>query len=55
VDQFYPLYPAVNDQKRMAAIRVEARLRRGSPQTTGPSREKAETPAPLSKDMRILE
>lgn len=55
VDQHYPLYPEINDEKRMAAIRVEARLRRGSPQTASPSREKAETPAPLSKDMRILE
>ncbi|MBK1633905.1 hypothetical protein CKO31_24865 [Thiohalocapsa halophila] len=55
VDRHYPLYPEINDEKRMAAIRVEARLRRGSPQTSGPSREKAATPAPLSKDMRILE
>jgi hypothetical protein len=55
VDQYYPLYPEVNDARRMAAIRVEARLRRGSPQTKGPSRKKDTTPAPLSKDMRILE
>ena len=55
VDQHYPLYPEINDDKRMAAIRVEARLRRGSPQTAGPRGPKKTTPAPLSKDMRILE
>lgn len=55
VDRYYPLYPEVNDERRMAAIRVEARLRRGSPQTTGPDRKQATTPAPLRKDLRILE
>jgi hypothetical protein len=55
VDQHYPLYPEVNDEKRMAAIRVEARLRRGSPQTTEPRPTRQSGPTPLSKDMRILE
>jgi hypothetical protein len=55
VDQYYPLYPEVNDEKRMAAIRVEARLRRGTPEGTGPKPKKATANAPLSKDMRILE
>ena len=55
VDQYYPLYPAVDNAALMAAIRVEARLRRGSPQTTGPRAEKKPANAPLSKDLRILE
>ncbi|WP_295888933.1 hypothetical protein [uncultured Thiohalocapsa sp.] len=55
VDQYFPLYPAVNDVKRMAAIRVEARLRRGSPERAEPSPTKKQAPTPLSKDMRILE
>jgi hypothetical protein len=55
VDQYYPLYPEINNEKRMAAIRVEARLRRGTPQSiqTGPKQKPAN--APLSKDLRILE
>jgi hypothetical protein len=55
VDQYYPLYPEVVDEKRMAAIRVEALLRRGAPpsKATGPKKKTAD--APLSKDMRILE
>jgi hypothetical protein len=56
VDQYYPLYPEINDPQRMSAIRVEARLRRGMPQAARPKgKEKPSTPAPLSKDMRILE
>ena len=55
VDELFPLYPEVNDESRMAALRVEARLRRGTPQGTEPSRKKAQTNAPLSKEMRILE
>lgn len=31
VEQFYPLYPEIADEELMAAIRVEARLRRASP------------------------
>jgi hypothetical protein len=55
VDELFPLYPEVNDESRMAALRVEARLRRRMPQGTEPSRKKAQTNAPLSKEMRILE
>jgi hypothetical protein len=55
VDQFYPLYPEVLDDKRMAAIRIEAMLRRGSPQSAEPGPKKRPANAPLSKDMRILE
>jgi hypothetical protein len=56
VDQYYPLYPEVHDQRRMSAILVEARLRRGTPQQPAVQRqEKDSGPAPLSKDMRILE
>lgn len=55
VDQYYPLYPEINNEKRMAAIRVEARLRRGTPQSTGPRNKEKPANAPLSKDMRILE
>ena len=44
-----------DDESRMAALRVEARLRRGMPQGTEPSRKKTQTNAPLSKEMRILE
>jgi len=55
VDQYYPLYPDVHNEALMAAIRVEARLRRGSPQTAEPRSEKAPANAPLSKEMRILE
>jgi hypothetical protein len=56
VDGYYPLYPEVNDPQRMSAIRVEARLRRGMPQAAKPKgKDKPTTPAPLSKDMRILE
>jgi len=56
VDEFFPLYPEVNDESRMSALRVEARLRRGSPQqpkTT--AKETKSGPTPLSKDLRILE
>ncbi|NBC15463.1 MAG: hypothetical protein GVY09_19395 [Gammaproteobacteria bacterium] len=55
VDGHYPLYPEINDEKRMAAMRVEARLRRGSPQRSESSPTEKQAPAPLSKDMRILE
>ena len=56
VDQYFPLYPEVNDQQRMSAIRVEARLRRETPQTPkADSRDVKTTDTPFSKDMRILE
>ena len=55
-EQYFPLYPEVNDQHRMSAIRVEARLRRDMPQTPkAESSEVATTNTPFSKDMRILE
>ncbi len=56
VDEYFPLYPEVNDQHRMSAIRVEARLRRDTPQATK-TKDKETTSAvtPFSKDMRILE
>ena len=56
VEEYYPLYPDVHDPNLMAAIRVEARLRRNSPQQSQPMR-KENKPAvrPLSKDMRIFE
>lgn len=56
VDQYYPLYPEVNDLHRMSAILVEARLRRGTPQEPRVDRKVINSgPAPLSKDLRILE
>ena len=56
VDQYFPLYPEVNDQQRMSAIRVEARLRRQMPQAPKVEEKEAITAAtPFSKDMRILE
>jgi len=55
VDQYFPLYPEVLDEKRMAAIRVEALLRRGTPPSSAPSTQKKPVNAPLSKEMRILE
>jgi len=56
VDQYFPLYPEVNDQHRMSAIRVEARLRRDTPQVTKvESKQKTSPDTAFSKDMRILE
>jgi len=56
VHQYFPLYPEVNNQQRMAAIRVEARLRRDTPQSPkADSSEVKSTNTPFSKDMRILE
>jgi len=56
VEQYYPMYPEVNDQRLMEAILVEARLRRAAPQAPGSSKKKESTTiAPLSKDMRIIE
>lgn len=56
VDEYHRLYPEVNDQKRMSAMRVEAQLRRTAPQVS--SVKKQDKPAAesgLSKDMRIFE
>lgn len=56
VDQYYPLYHEVNDRYRLSAILVEARLRRGTPQEPKVNRKASDSgPAPLSKDLRILE
>jgi len=56
VEQYFPLYPEVYDEDLMSAIRVEARLRRASPQVSQISKkEKTPTVTPLSKDMRIFE
>jgi len=56
VDQYFPLYPEVVDQRRMSAMRVEARLRRDMPQdTTVKTKQKISVNTPFSKDMRILE
>ena len=56
VEQYYPMYPEVNDRCLMEAILVEARIRRAVPQVPGSSKkEKSTTIAPLSKDMRIIE
>jgi len=56
VEEYFPLYPEVNDQRLMTAIRVEARLRRASPQVVETTKkDKPSGPMPLSKDMRIIE
>lgn len=56
VDEYYPLYPEINDQQRMSAIRVEARLRRNMPQTPNRTdQEKTSDVKRMSKDMRIFE
>lgn len=56
VDQYYPLYPEVNDQQRMTAIRVEARLRQSTPhESRAKETEHASAPQRMSKDMRIFE
>ena len=56
VNQYFPLYPEVNNEQRMSAIRVEARLRRHAPQTPKADSSKVTTTdTPFSKDMRILE
>lgn len=56
VDDYFALYPEVNDEHLMAAIRVEARLRRHTPQQPRTKeRDKSTVPTEFSKDMRILE
>lgn len=56
VEDYFALYPQIIDEQRMAAIRVEARLRRGTPQVTAPAKEKKKSgPTPLDKSMRIIE
>jgi len=56
VDRYYPLYPEVNDMQLMNTIRVEARLRRATPQTPDKTKkEKDTTVKELDKSMRIIE
>jgi hypothetical protein len=56
VEGYFPLYPEVNDEHLMSAIRVEARLRRHTPkQPKAKEAEKSEGRKEFSKDMRILE
>ncbi|MEJ2317263.1 MAG: hypothetical protein P8Y83_09985 [Gammaproteobacteria bacterium] len=56
VDDYFALYPEVNDEQRMSAIRVEARLRRHLPEHLKPKQKsKSDGMTPLSKDQRILE
>ena len=56
VHQYFPLYPEVNNQQRMSAIRVEARLRGDTPQSPRADSGDVKTAnTPFSKDMRILE
>lgn len=56
VEQYFTMYPEVNDKRRMSAMRVEAQLRRNAPTVSG-VKEKKKTPADttLGKDMRIFE
>jgi hypothetical protein len=54
IDQFFPLYPEVNDTSRMSAIRIEARLRRDMPQQSQTKDRNAPTgPAAMPKALRI--
>jgi hypothetical protein len=56
VEEYYRLYPEVNDQKRMSAMRVEAQLRRTAPQASPVRKQdKPSGDTGLSKDMRIFE
>jgi len=55
VEEYYPMYPRINDEQLMTAIRVEARLRGSAPQLARTEKKKDTGPAPLSKDMRIIE
>jgi hypothetical protein len=56
VDEYFQLYPDVNDEQLLTAIRVEAQLRRATPQETAKTtKEKTTEVTPLSKDMRIIE
>jgi hypothetical protein len=56
VEQYHSLYPEVNDERRMKAMRVEAQLRRTAPQVS-PAKKKGHAPSDptLGKDMRIFE
>lgn len=55
VDQYFALYPEVNDENRMSAIRIEARLRQSAPQQPKHDDKGSATDRTMSKDMRIFE
>jgi hypothetical protein len=56
VEQYFQMYPEVNDERRMKAMRVEARLRRTAPQVSaGKAKRSGSVNKELSKDMRIIE
>lgn len=56
VEEYYAVYPFVNDESRLSAMRVEARLRRDMPsQAVQKNKTKKSKLTPFSKDMRILE
>jgi hypothetical protein len=56
IEQYYTMYPEVNDQRRMSAMRVEAQLRRTAPRASRvKEKKKSSTDDSLSKDMRIFE
>jgi hypothetical protein len=56
VEDYYALYPEIVDEKRMSAMRVEARLRRDMPKVAAKGKvQESAGPERLSKDMRIIE
>lgn len=56
VDRYYPLYPTINDQQLMNTIRVEARLRKATPQIPETTKKDKDTKIKeLDKTMRIIE
>ena len=56
IEQYFTMYPEVNDKRRMSAMRVEAQLRRTAPPTSAVrKKKKSSTDGSLSKDMRIFE
>lgn len=56
VEQYFKMYPVINDEPRMKAMRVEAQLRRTAPQvTSGKDKKRVTVNTELSKDMRIIE
>lgn len=56
IEQYFTMYPEVNDQRRLSAMRVEAQIRRTAPRTSGvKAKKKSSTDSSLSKDMRIFE
>lgn len=56
VEQYFTMYPEINDERRMKAMRVEAQLRRTAPKVSDTSKKKkAPVDTGLGKDMRIFE